>query len=252
MSLRFLLQRALLAAGLAFSTATTAGGQPGGLPDARPNGLLLHAAFDSILFVSRSTGRADTVARATQSLEAVAGPGGGAWLQVFRYRGSDGTASIDSLMMDGQTLRPLSESRHHPRGTLHLTYSEFGARGVIEPDGESPRMLDTIFTAPVFASASIDQVVRALPLDSGYAAKLDQYFPFPAPFGVRNTEVRVLGAEAVVDGTGREVDCWVVGVILGNDVTRYWIAQTTRRVMQVGEGADLLILVREIQPQFSH
>lgn len=235
--------RTLLVSGLA--ATTTAGAQAGGLSDARPDGRLLRAGFDTITFVARSAGRADTVGRADQSLEAIAGPNGSEWLQVYRYYESDGTISVDSLVMDGQTLRPVREARHNRMGTLHLTYSASGARGRIEPAGESPRMLDTTFAAPVFASASIDQVVRTLPLDSGYAAKLDQYFPFPAPFGVVSTEVRVFGSESVPDGSGRQVDCWVVTVIMGDVVNRYWIDKGTRRVLQLSESEDLIIFVRE-------
>ena len=139
----------LLASGLTVAAAT-AGAQAGGLPDARPDGRLLRAGVDSIFFVKRSAGRADTVARAEQTLESVDGPGGSEWLQVYRYRESGGKTAIDSLTMDGHTLRPLREARHH-MGSIHLTYSGLGARGLIEPSGGTPRMLDTTFAAPVYA-----------------------------------------------------------------------------------------------------
>jgi len=239
--------RTLMAAGLTVAATTTAGAQSAGLPDARPDGRLLRAGFDTITFISRAADRADTVGRADQSLEALGGPDGSEWLQVYRsYESSVGLTGVDSLVMDRRTLRPLREARHNSLGSLHLTYTASGARGMIEPTGESPRMLDTTFAAPVFASASIDQVIRALPLDSGYAVKLDQYFPFPAPFGVRSTEVRVLGTESVPDGSGHLVDCWVVGVFTGGDEdNRYWINKASRRVVQIGEGENLIILVRE-------
>ena len=236
----------LLATGLAIAGITPAGAQAGSLPDARPDGRLLRPAVDSIIVIARSADRADTVGRAVQSLESIAGRRGNEWLQVYRSFESDGSTAVDSLVMDSRTLRPLRESRHNVMGVLHLTYSASGARGLIEPSGGSPRMFDTTFTAPVFASASVDAVARALPLDSGYTSKLDLYYPFPAPLGVRRVEVSVVGSERVPDQAGRQVECWVVHVTTPGAFTRFWIDKSSRRLVQTADGYDTLILFRDV------
>ena len=236
----------LLALGLGIAGAAPAGAQAGSLPGARPDGRLLRPAVDSIIFVVRSADRTDTVGRAFQSLESIAGRRGNEWLQVYISFESDGSTAVDSLVMDSRTLRPLRESRHNALGVLHLTYSASGARGLIEPSDGSPRMVDTTFTAPVFASASVDAVVSALPLDSGYTSQMDLYYPFPAPFGVRRVEASVVGSEWVRDQSGREVECWVVNVTMPGTPTRSWIDKASRRLVQTADRDDILILFRDV------
>ena len=55
----------------------------------------------------------------------------------------------------------------------------------------------------------------------------------------------MVGTQAVPDGSGQEVVLWMVDVIMADVFDRYWIDKASRSVLQVGEGEDLIILVRE-------
>jgi hypothetical protein len=68
------------------------------------------------------------------------------------------------------------------------------------------------------------------------AARLDLYYPFPAPFGVRQAALTVTGTETVSVRGGQTVECWVVAAELPGGVTRLWIGKANGEIVQFASG----------------
>jgi hypothetical protein len=197
------------------------------------DGRLLRPSVDTLFTLTQSGARLDTIGYGVQSVALTRGRTDAAWVQVYRWRGRDGSTSIDSLVMEERTLRPLREARYTDLGRVHVTYSKASVRAQIEPAQGQSRTLDTSFATPVFASAEVDAVVRALPLSATYATQLDLYYPFPAPLGAKRVDFKVVGSELAAMRDGRGVTCWVVAVGLPGGTNRFWVAKETRQIVQL-------------------
>jgi hypothetical protein len=216
-------------------SASVAGAQPRS-PIPSFDGSRLRAGVDTFLTVTANAGRQDTIGWATQSLARATVAGRDAWVQVYRWRGRDGSQSTDSLVLDARSLRPLSEARSTGVGSVAVTYDGARVRAHISPAGGAARRSDTTYAAPVFSSASLELLARALVSRPASATRLDLYYPFPAPFGARQAALSVTGAESASVRGGRVVECWVVAAELPSGVTRLWIDKTTGEVVQFASG----------------
>jgi hypothetical protein len=210
--------------------ARSKSGEPAGI-----DGRLLRPSVDTLFAVVQSGARFDTIGYGVQSWALTGGRTNAAWVQVYRWRGRDGSTSVDSLVMEERTLRPLREARYTNLGRVHVTYSEASVHARIEPAQGQSRTLDTAFAAPVFASAEVDALVRALPLSATYATQLDLYYPFPAPVGAKRVDFKVVGSELAPMRDGRRVPCWLVAVGLPGGTNRFWVAKETRQVVQFAD-----------------
>jgi hypothetical protein len=100
--------------------------------------------------------------------------------------------------------------------------------GVFDSAGTFPPFDTTLDVAP-FASAAIDAVIRAQPLQSGFVTRLPIYYP--GKIGLAWTTVRVVGVdssafivESTMDRTG--------------GTERYWISRSTQGLLAVYDAAD--------------
>lgn len=193
------------------------------------DGRLLRAGVDTFVATVQHGDATDTTGVAIQSYERVTWNGQPAWLQVYRWIEPGGRAPTDSLTMDAETLRPLAEARYQVRGTAHLVYSPGHVHADEDPSDGPPTTRDTPLPRPVFSSATMDALARALPLADGYETQVDFLFFFPVPNVVVPGRIVVTGSETVEDRAGRPVECWVVQVL---DGTMFWIDKSSRMILR--------------------
>jgi hypothetical protein len=196
-------------------------------PDSRPLGLATRAFEDTLLETVTGNGRTDTIGTMIQSLRRITAGPYAWWQQVVTYhlvRG--GPDAVDSLRLDPATLLPILETRHNWRGLSRLAYEGPHVHGVLD-SAATFTALDTTFEVAPFASAEIDGVLRAQPLDSGFVADLPFYYPGKPGFVWATA--RVVGADSatyIVESTS------VAGV------ERFWISRSTHTLLAVRDIVD--------------
>jgi predicted methyltransferase len=197
------------------------------------DGRLLTPGVDTTYTIALRAEGPDTVGVGVQRLTRSAGPGGEQWLQLFTWTARDGSAATDSLVMDYRTLRPMSESRHTPQGSIRVTYSGARVQGVIRTTSEAASPFDTTFDRPVYSSAAFDLHARALPLPASYATEVYLFNPFPASRGLHRARMWVERSDVIWAANGMSTECWVVvGALPGSDM-RIWIDKRSRRIVQI-------------------
>lgn len=202
----------------------------------RINGHLLRPAADTFYTLVVSAGRVDTIGWASQTLSRSKVRGSDAWAQAYRWHGRDGSASLDSLVMD-MGLLPLTESRTTGLGNVEVVYSGSRVRAAIQPASGPRRTLDTTFASTVYASASLDAIARAL-APTATTKSVDFYYPFPAPFGLRSGYFDVGGSATIKGPRGVEIPCWVVISRTGGGSTTFWVSKTTGEIVQFDDNED--------------
>jgi hypothetical protein len=95
---------------------------------------------------------------------------------------------------------------------------------------------------PTFDSAVMDEVVAALPLRRGYAARLPLYIYERG--GLVWFDVRVTGDDSVAGPGATSTAAWVVSLDQPKMTVRYWIAKQSRQLlrteMDLGEGRRMV------------
>ena len=202
----------------------------------RVDGGLLRPGVDTFYTVVESGGRRDTLGRGIQSWAHVSAAAGAEWVQAYRWEGRDGDVAVDTVWMDARTLAPRREARGTPVGSVEVMYAGRRVRAAVQAAEGAANRVDTTFAEPVYASAQMDVLARALPLREGYSASVALYYPYPARVGQVNGTLRVLrrepcaGSEPSASGAG---DCWVVELAtpIGGP-TRFWIEAGSRGIWQ--------------------
>jgi hypothetical protein len=210
------------------------------------DGTQLRASVDTFFTTTVTDGATDTIGWATQSLTRARDGRRATWVQVYRWHGRDGSVSTDSLVMDAASLRPFHEARATSAGSVAVDYDGARVRASIAPAREPTRSEDTSYAMPVFSSASLDAIARAIPRKAGYTAQFELYYPFPAPYGVRSARLTVTGTEAVPSRDDHHLECWVVAAELPNGTTTFWVAKGTGAIVQFasGEGDGRFLFLR--------
>jgi hypothetical protein len=150
-----------------------------------------------------------------------------------------GNASlIDSTLSDARTLAPRQHRSWQPQRHLQLDFSGLRLRGSIGPPDAQGAAIDTTIASPAFDSGNWDLVVRALPLDSGYAARFPVY---DLETGLHEYRVRVIGATTML-GEQAHVVLFQLG---GTQEVTVWIGATTRRLLQVETPVGPTTLLRQ-------
>ena len=150
-----------------------------------------------------------------------------------------GNASlIDSTLSDARTLAPRQHRSWQPQRHLQLDFAGLRVRGSIGPPDTQGAAIDTTIASPAFDSGNWDLVLRALPLDSGYAARFPVY---SLETGLHEYRVRVIGS-ATLHGERAHVVLFQLG---GSQEVTVWIGATTRRLLQVETPVGPTTLLRQ-------
>jgi hypothetical protein len=151
----------------------------------------------------------------------------------FEQRDSAAVLVETTTWVDARSLRPLHQTAMLEGGRVVALV--FGHDRLILTDSAPERPLRmTISPVPdsAYTSATVDLVLRALPLAIGYHASVPVYFP--ADEQVAPLDVRVEGAERVTTRGGRTADCWVVAADFPGEVTeRFWIDQRSHAMVRI-------------------
>jgi hypothetical protein len=202
------------------------------------DGRLLTPGVDTMYTIAVGAESQDTIGIGIQSLRRSPGPDGEEWFQVFSWTAKDGSVATDSLVLDYRTLRPLSQTRHTPQGSMRATYSGAHVRGVIQLASEAASPFDTTFDKPVYSSVVFDLLARTLPLPASYATELYLYFPSPSAAALQRARMWVERSDVIKAADGRSTECWVVvGALPGSDM-RIWIDKRSRRIVQMVSDED--------------
>jgi hypothetical protein len=214
------------------------------------DGAQLHASVDTFFTTTVRAGATDTIGWATQSLVRARDGGRATWAQVYRWHGRDGSSSTDSLVMDASSLHPFHETRATSAGDVTVKYAGARVRASVTPVHGPTRSEDTSYAMPVFSSASLDALARAIPRKLHYSAQLELYYPFPAPYGVRSAHLVVTGTETVPSRDQHSIECWVVVAELPDGTTKFWVARGTGAIVQFasGEGDSQFFFLRPGAP----
>jgi hypothetical protein len=152
----------------------------------------------------------------------------------YRWRPSIGDSAVIVARLERRSLRPLSEERRYADGSaVHLAYGPWGVRAeTVHPSRGRQQHSPDSTGRSAHPSTTVDLVLRALPLATGYRAEVPVHFP--AGIGRWPLSVRVVGTETVRTRRGVSVDCWVVEADFPGPATeRFWIAKDTRDLIRV-------------------
>jgi len=173
------------------------------------------------------------IGRGIQVLEASSGAGVITWKQTYTFRSQGGDESTDTLFMDGATLRPIREARASAVGrfSIDFTPKEIVSTSLVVDGG--PVTTRTPLTAPVFSSASLETVVRSLPLGDGMQSTVDLYYPPPSTTGAVTISIHVVRSEEVPARRGSAPRAaWVVVAGAPGKATTYWVDKADRTLLQ--------------------
>jgi hypothetical protein len=178
----------------------------------------------------------------TEDVRVTAGANGEAVLERAQTVQARFGTLTDSVAMRLATLAPIRHRSHNPQRVMRLDFDGKRITGDITPvEGEATK-IDEEFDIALFDSSPIDLIIRALPLEEGYGARIPTFIHEMG--GKVVFEARVLRAETVEVSDGRKVDAWVVesGRNVGPTST-YWIAKDTRELLRQvtsqGPGVEL-------------
>src|SRR5437764_479243 len=147
------------------------------------------------------------IGHSIQTTDSSTDAGSRVWRQTYVFHGAGGDVSTDTLIMDRVTLRPLREARAASVRRVSLTH-------------------------PAYSSATLDAIVRALPLKLGMTAEVDLYYPPPARQGAVRVTARVIREDEIVLRQRNKQPAWVVVVGAPGEATTFWISKDTRRLLQ--------------------
>jgi len=202
------------------------------------NGSLLRPGVDT--FTVSYGGQ--VIGRGIQVLSEALPAAPAAWKQTYTFQSLDGDASTDTLFMDRLTLRPIREARASSVGRFSIAFQPQEIVSISLAAVGGPVTTRTPLAAPVFSSASLEAVVRSLPLANGMQATVDLFYPLPATTGARQLGIRVVRSEAVATRGGGSRTAWVVVAGEPGEATTFWVDKADRTLLQFDteEGSALI------------
>lgn len=146
-------------------------------------------------------------------------------LQVMTV-GSGDHATIDSVVFDRMTLRPVWE---HVYGAFSVTlaYAGTGVTGRVAMRDSADRTVNLTTSVPAFSGSIDDVVVQSIPLVQGFQA----VFPFINGGGVEIDTIRVRGREQLPSSTATNRP-WAVDLAYPYATETFWIDPIRRTILR--------------------
>lgn len=191
------------------------------------DGRLLRVGIDS--FTVSYGGQ--MIGRAVQATERAVEGGVRAWKQAYAFTSAHGEVSTDTLLMDGMSLRPLREARVNTLGRFNVAFTPREVVTISQAADAKPVTRHAPIDGPIYSSAALDAVVRALPLRDGLATTITFFYPVPSDRGAVGIKIRVTGSDSLTMG-GRVRSAWVVVAGDPGEATTFWIDKTDHTVLQ--------------------
>ncbi len=155
-------------------------------------------------------------------------------------RGTSGL--VDSSMTNGRTLAPRMHRSYQSSRKILLDYNGRRVKGSFTPTDLPGIAVDTTLSVTPFDSGNWDLLVRAMPLDSGYAARFPVY-DFDA--GLHLYIVHVTGSDTL---SGEPAHVVRFTLAQGREAT-VWISKASRTILQIETPlGDESKLLQRLQP----
>ena len=145
---------------------------------------------------------------------------------------------IDSTVTDARTLAPRRHRNVSPSRLISLEFNGKRVKGSIGPVDVPSLPIDTTLAIAPFDSGNWDLIVRALPLEKGYAARFRVY---DTDSGLREYRIDVTGSATVL---GEEAHV-VIFTLAPKRESVVWIGKASRRLLQVETMVDANTMLRQ-------
>lgn len=136
------------------------------------------------------------------------------------------TGLVDSTMTNGRTLAPRMHRSYQSSRKILLEFNGRRVKGSFTPTDLPGIAVDTTLSTNTFDSGSWDLLVRALPLDSGFAAQFPVY-DFDA--GLHLYIVRVIGSDTIAGDAAHVVRF----TLASTRNATVWISKASRTILQI-------------------
>ena len=197
----------------------------------------LRSAKDTITVTVETQGRVIPFATALSSLQRVTRAGRSTIELTYQWRGNDGSATADTLWIDGRTLAPIENHRHNGLQEGETTFDGSSAHTRYTAKGKREQRVDTTVVGPLFASGELDELIRSSPLALGYNGKYTLYYGPPGRLA-RQATFRVVRSETVAGRNGNSIECWVVDAPLSEGLNTFFISKADRRIIRLVNHED--------------
>jgi len=152
-------------------------------------------------------------------------------------------SGADTTILSTRGLVPISHRSLNPGRALDLNFDGRLVHGSITPAGGTANPIRQETAVPTFDSAVMDLVIAALPLQTGFAARIPIFIL--EQNGLVWLDVRVT-AETRIQDADRTVHVFEVAARAPSGDTRYFIETTTREVVRTSflspDGTELRII----------
>ncbi len=236
---------ALLLALPVMARAQTTGAEPPTVVpgDAAVDGRRIAPGTTELRLLVSQDGQEQQLATITEQIREIEVDGRAALERVQTVVMPMGTA-VDTVVVDRASLAPVRHRSHNPQRVMSLDFAGARVTGSVTAAGGAPQPVEAELDTPVFDSNPLDLVVRSLPLAEGYAARIPIYLHDLG--GTVWVVARVAGAEAVDGGGDATEDAWLVEVEANGQISRFWVAKTSREMLRQGSspapGVELRIV----------
>ena len=136
----------------------------------------------------------------------------------------------DTVVVSKATLAPIRERSTNARRTLSLDFDGPRVRGTIKPAMDTAQRVSVDAKEPMFHSAALGLLIRALPLADGYAVKIPAYAHEAG--GAITVTSRVIASSPEKLSDGRTVDAWVVETDIAGQKVKSYIAKDSRELVR--------------------
>jgi hypothetical protein len=149
----------------------------------------------------------------------------------------------DTSLVRRRTLQPIWHHSTQPQRRMRLEFRPDSVTGLVTPNDSAAVPVTHATEAPTFDSAVMDEVIAALPLGRGYAARLPLYIYERG--GLVWFDVHVTGEESVAGPGARPTAAWVVRLERPDMTMRCWIAKSSRELLRteidLGQGRRMVM-----------
>lgn len=182
------------------------------------------------LLILQPGGTERPVSRLRRSIEATDIGGTPTWTIVQVYESERGP-SVDSSIVRRRDLAPLRYAYWSEGETHRFVFEGRRVVGTVQPADSAARTVRYELAETPFNAVMDVDVIRALPLEPGFEARIAGYNP-PRPPSPGPTRIEVLRTEPLATADG-EVDAWVLSYEAGGAPTTIWIATDDRRFLRL-------------------
>ncbi len=149
--------------------------------------------------IETGQGSADLELRRT--IEEAESDDGQALLRIINETEAPMGTSVDTFVVDRQTLRPHRLYSAAGQATLHLSYSEDRITGTIDAGGQHMTVDEELDNPVLSYGAALEMTIAALPLEEGYETTLRYYDPQQQSIRVMRLSVEDAASTEVPAGT---------------------------------------------------